>query len=242
MSNVPALTNRAIKVAEILRNFADKASNLIQGADVVANRLEDAPQGGGVKYNSHVFSFSADAEKAGEKPELVTAASPKQPSKQSSATTSMFSPRGALRRVLVIRVGNEGLQFGIALRASNPSAGYESGQIVLSAAQGFDSSVGNQAEFEFGGVEWGPGRYLLTLMGQITPKGLGPRRLVGAVIVDKQGKLTPHGSWHAETKPSPTSNSLDPRLATSRGPVGVADKFDDNLGWDSFLGGFEISL
>lgn len=227
-------------IAGVVVEMADKLSNAVQGIDTIVGWTKAQE---GIKYNSHVFSFPTDDDKEGENSEPSSAASPKQPSDKSSSIavsvsrSSVFMPRGESRSLLVVRVkgndvsagkipggiplGGGVLQFAIALRKHN-EVYFDNGQIILMNARGFDSALGTQAEIEFGGEPWQTGRYLLTFNGQINPWGEGFRRIVGAVIVNKHGVLTPHGSW--ETGSNKKNSG-----------------FSDNLSWQPGVG-FNIEL
>lgn len=199
-----------------LAKLLDTAANAAQGVDVLVGWAKAQE---GVKYNSHVFGLPG-VEAATDKDEAKPSASLASPrarkrDNNDEPTISMsapivFEPQGRWRPLLVVRakardlsagklpggmpVGAGFLQFALALRQSSAGT-FDNGQVVLTKSDGFDTSVGSQAEFEFSGQPWSSSRYLLTFAGQINPWGNGFARIAGGVIVDRWGELQPHGSW-----------------------------------------------
>lgn len=213
-----------VTIAAALAKLLDTASNAVQGVDVLVGWAKAQE---GITYNSHVFAFPAEAESStdkkdaqGDEKKSASLASTKARTSNSGgpviSMTSpvVFKPSGAVKPFLLIRAkGKYGdvnagagvLQFAIALRQSDDSV-FDNGQVILLNAAGFDSAIGSQAQFEFSGQPWTPGRYLLTFNAQVNPLGAGFRRIVGGVIVDKHGELQPHGSWSTGDSSSSTGS------------------------------------
>lgn len=220
---MPTGIEETIAAALTLAGFGklvDSASNTVQGVDVLVNWVKAQD---GLKYVANRFSLKAPKESDDTNTESkpATIATPSANKQSSLANRRTYSGKPTTYDDWILSISHTRLQtaqpnsiarslagkavLAFHLRRVLIDAETEAADVVLMHIKGFDSSLGDQAELNFGGTSLNDSNYLLACDGFVNPAGIGFSRLSAAWLVPFGSEVRP---LYAQITPKDSARSF----------------------------------